>query len=131
MQAKRQKLTHLLLTSSASRQQKLYHSYLDTHGVVYTEVAPGQQQLLDEAIGLVMAHHLERAGAILEQIVATAQANGFEGIIAGCTELPVALAHCKNVSGLQIIDSNDELAKALLKYYYAVLKKSALKKGGK
>jgi aspartate/glutamate racemase len=74
--------------------------------------------LLDEAIGLVMAYKLDKAGELLKEVLASAKAEGFSACIAGCTELPIAIANCKDVSGLKVIDSNDELAKALLKNYY-------------
>lgn len=109
---------YLLLTSSTSKEQKLYHGYLEKHGVAFDETTPKQQKLLDEAIGLVMAHKLEDAGKLLEQVLLSATKSGFSAVIAGCTELPIAIAHSNNTFGLHIIDSNDELAKALLKNYY-------------
>jgi aspartate racemase len=110
--------TYLLLTSSTSKQQKLYHGYLDKHQVSYKETTDEQQLLLDEAIGLVMAFKLGEAGKLLEKVLASAKAAGFSAAIAGCTELPIAIANCKDISGLKIIDSNDELSIALLGNYY-------------
>jgi aspartate racemase len=109
---------YLLLTSSASKRQKLYHGYLEKHQVVFNETSPTQQELLDAAIGLVMAYKLKEAGGLLEQVLASAKQAGFTAVIAGCTELPIAIAHCKDTGGLKIIDSNDELAKSLLGHYY-------------
>lgn len=109
---------YLLLTSSASKQQKLYHGYLKKHRVTFSETLPVQQAQLDKAIGLVMAYKLTEAGALLQQVLASAKRAGFSAVIAGCTELPIAIAHCIDTSGLQIIDSNDELAKSLLDHYY-------------
>lgn len=109
---------YLLLTSSTSKQQKLYHSYLEKHGVDFEETTPKQQKLLDEAISLVMAHKLEDAGKLLEQVLLSAIKREFSAVIAGCTELPIAIAQSNNKSELHIIDSNDELAKALLDCYY-------------
>lgn len=110
--------SYLLLTSSTSKQQKLYHSYLDKHHVAYTETTDEQQQLLDKAIGFVMAYKLEEAGVLLEKVLSSAKNVGFSAIIAGCTELPIAIANCKDTSDLKIIDSNEELAKALLNKYF-------------
>lgn len=109
---------YLLLTSNASKEQKLYQGYLDAHKVVYSETTNEQQELLDEAISLIMAHKLTQAGELIEKVLSSAQSAGFTAVIAGCTELPIAIAHSKNLHGLYIIDSNDELAKALLRAYY-------------
>lgn len=109
---------YLLLTSSTSKQKKLYQGYLDAAGVAYSETTVAQQKLLDEAIGLVMAHKLEEAGKLLGKVFESAKTDGFRFVIAGCTELPIAIANCSNASGLQIVDSNKELAKKLVQKYY-------------
>ncbi len=113
--------SYLLLTSSTSKQQKLYHGYLDKHAVLFQESTQQQQVLLDKAIGLVMAYKLNEAGELLEEVLKSAKSEGYYAVIAGCTELPIAIAHCKDLQGLYMIDSNDELAKALLTKYYEVL----------
>ena len=113
--------SYLLLTSSASKQQKLYHGYLDKHDVKFQESSNDQQVLLDKAIGLVMAYKLHEAGELLEEVLKSAKADGFNAVIAGCTEIPIAIAHCKDSHGMYVIDSNEELAKALVKNYYKIL----------
>lgn len=109
---------YLLLTSLTSKQQKLYHSYLDKYAVSFTETTARQQQYLDQAIGLVMAHDLTQAGIQLNSVLQDAKNLGLHNVIAGCTELPIAIDHSDNQT-LTIIDSNDELAKELLRHYYA------------
>jgi aspartate racemase len=110
--------SYLLLTSSTSKQQKLYHGYLDKHAVPFQESNQEQQALLDEAIGLVMAYKLNEAGLLLDKVLEAAKSQGHSAVIAGCTELPVAITHCNDLQGLYIVDSNEELAKALVKKYY-------------
>ena len=110
--------SYLLLTSSTSKQQKLYHGYLDKHDVPFQESTQKQQVLLDKAIGLVMAYKLDEAGELLEKVLKSAKLAGYDAVIAGCTELPIAIAHCKDLQGIFVIDSNEELAKAMLKDYY-------------
>jgi aspartate racemase len=112
---------YLLLTSSTSKQQKLYHGYLDKHAVPFQESTQQQQVLLDKAIGLVMAYKLDEAGELLEEVLKSAKSEGYDAVISGCTELPIAIAHCKDLQGIYVIDSNEELAKAMLKNYYKVL----------
>ncbi len=109
---------YLLLTSSTSKQQKLYHGYLNKHAVPFQESTQEQQALLDKAIGLVMAYKLNEAGLLLDKVLKSAKSQGHNAVIAGCTELPIAIAQCRDLHGLNVIDSNNELAKALLKKYY-------------
>ena len=108
---------YLLLTSSVSKQQKLYQPYLHKHGVQFTETTDGIQKKLDSAIALVMAHKLNEAGQLLNSVIDWAAAHGCTAIIAGCTELPIAIGHCQNV-GLDVIDSNEVLAAHLTSHYY-------------
>ena len=119
--AKQTDHNYLLLTSSTSKQQRLYHEYLDKHAVRFQETTRQQQVLLDKAIGLVMAHKLDEAGELLEKVLKSAKSKGYNAVIAGCTELPIAIAHCKDIQGIYVIDSNEELAKGLLKSYYRAL----------
>ncbi len=109
---------YLLLTSNASKQQKLYHGYLDKHKVSFEQTSLIQQKLLDKAIGLIMAHKLSQAGEVIGKVLKSARNAGFDAVIAGCTELPIAINNTEDLYGLTIIDSNDELAKVLLNYYY-------------
>lgn len=119
-QASIQQKEYLLLTSSTSKQQKLYHGYLDKYSISFQETTDKQQGLLDEAIGLVMAHKLDEAGKKLQQVFGLAKSAGFNSVIAGCTELPIAIEKCKNTFGIKIIDSNEVLAECLTKAYYQI-----------
>lgn len=111
--------TGLLLTSSASKQQKLYQAYLEKYGVAFQETTKQQQAALDEAIGLVMAHKLSEAGRVIDSILQPAKLSEIDFVIAGCTELPIAINHSELVSGMVIIDSNQVLAEMLAQHYYA------------
>lgn len=109
---------YLLLTSAASKQQRLYHHYLQKYGVTFAQTNATQQRLLDEAIGLVMAHKLAEAGKVMNEVLVSAKRAGFQAVIAGCTELPIAIDYASERTGLKVIDSNHELARALLDHYY-------------
>lgn len=110
---------YLLLTSSASRDVKLYHPYLHKHAVEFGEVSDTTQALLDEIIGLVMAYKLIEAGQKMSNVLYAAKRAGYSAVIAGCTELPIAIANCSKPSGLEILESNEILAQALLEKYYS------------
>ncbi len=109
---------YLLLTSLVSKQQRLYHGCLAKHTVSFQETNDNQQALLDKAIGLVMAHKLTAAGVVLDDVLASAKDAGFDAVIAGCTELPIAIDHSANPHEITVIDSNQVLADSLLTYYY-------------
>lgn len=108
----------LLLSSATTKRQKLYEKYLIKHKVCFSITDDAQQKLIDKAIGLVMAHRLYQAGAEIEKVFLVAKNAGFKTVIAGCTELPIAISYCKNLHGMNIIDSNDVLAKAMLAEYF-------------
>lgn len=104
---------YLLLTSHATRAQRLYHHYLNEFKVQFSEVDTAQQAILDKTIALVMAYKLDQAGDELIPLIDQAEANGFTGLIVGCTELPIAITHCPGRHNLKIVESNEVLAKAL------------------
>lgn len=112
---------YLLLTSGASKKQKLHHGYLKEHGVSFDETTKDVQKILDDTIGLVMAHKLEEAGKEIKHVLSEAETKGFTATIAGCTELPIAIDHCKSKSNIKLIDSNQILAECLVKGYYKQL----------
>lgn len=112
---------YLLLTSSGSKQQKLYHPYLKKYGVSFVETSKEMQGALDRTIGLIMAHKLDEAGKVIERVLSEAEMKGFTAIIAGCTELPIAIEYHRNKVSIKIIDSNQVLAECLVKSYYKQL----------
>ncbi len=110
---------YLLLTSSTSKKQSLYQGYLKKHNVAFQVTNSEQQALLDKAIGHVMAFKLKEAGTMLSKVLKSAKEAGFSSVIAGCTELPVAIDNTKDTCGLTIISSNEVLAKTLVNHYHS------------
>lgn len=110
---------HLLLTSSASREVKLYDNSLQARGVSYDLASDDIQNKLDIIIELIMAYKLDEAGSIMSDILEHAKSAGYHSIIAACTELPIAIDNCGDTYGLNIIDSSSELGKELLRICYA------------
>lgn len=110
---------HLLLTSSASRETRLYDNSLQARGVSYDFTNDDTQSRLDEIIELIMAYKLEEAGRAMREVLAWAQSEGYQSIIAACTELPIAIDHCGDTLGLSIIDSSSELGEEMLRICYA------------
>lgn len=113
-----------LLTSRGTKEQRLYHTYLHTHDVSFSETNDEQQTLLDRAIDNVMAHTSDQAARDLEDVLTQMKAHGIKHFIAGCTELPIALTNVSHPD-LDIIESNQILAEGLVDAYYKALEASA------
>jgi hypothetical protein len=65
-----------------------------------------------------MAHDLDEAGVRVAEFVFGVEAP-FDGIIAACTELPIALDHSALPHHIPVVSSNQVLAHALVDTYYA------------
>lgn len=110
---------YLLLSSSTTRKTGLYHDALDRRGVSYFDVSPSDQLEVDRVVQLVMAHELDDAGLLIDRLVdRVAASSPFAGIIAACTELPIALDHSATTRRFPIVSSNQVLAHALVDTYY-------------
>lgn len=112
--------TYLLLTSPTTRSSKLYHPYLKQFGVKFTELKDSEQKIVDNIIGLVMAHDLEEAGAKISKLIASKPKKN-SGIIVGCTEIPIAINHADLAEDLILVDSSQVLAEVLTDTYYKLL----------
>jgi aspartate racemase len=110
---------YLLLSSSMTRRTHLYHDRLDRYGVAHVDIDDDQQRQIDAIVHLVMGRELEVAGAMIRQVVQGLDSTQFDAVIAGCTELPLALDHSWLRQELRIIDSNRVLAQALANAHYA------------
>jgi aspartate racemase len=112
----------LLLSSSTTKNTKLYTDKLDSCHIAYVAPSGKIQKLVDQAIHLVMAHKLVKAGQKIDEIIHQVGTENFDFIVAACTELPIAIAYSKIKTDYQIIDSNQILAQALTDYYYRSLR---------
>ncbi|HWC36759.1 MAG TPA: aspartate/glutamate racemase family protein [Mycobacteriales bacterium] len=109
---------YLLLSSSTTRATGLYRCALERHAVRFHEVGAHEQLAIDEIVHLVMAHELDIAGKVIRDFVSAWRSAPYTAVIAGCTELPMAIAHSGLARRLHIIDSNQVLAEALVDTYY-------------
>ena len=112
---------YLLLSSSTTRRTGLYHEALRRRGVRFFDVDDDDQLEVDEIVHTVMADDLESAGAQIDELVGRLEGGDpFDGIIAACTELPIAFDHSEVSSVIPVIDSNRVLAQALVDTYFAM-----------
>jgi aspartate racemase len=106
---------YLLLSSSTTRRTGLYRHALDAHGVQYEEVSADEQLAIDEIVHLVMGDNVDVAGKRLDDLVrALHRDREFAGVIAACTELPIAFDNGRIARQVPVIDSNRVLANALV-----------------
>jgi aspartate racemase len=107
--------SYLLLSSSTTRSQGLYHQALDGRGVRYCEADADEQLIIDRVVDLVMSFRLEEAGDTVEAFLESAATRrDFDAVIAGCTELPIALDHVSMSLDRPVVESNRALAVALV-----------------
>lgn len=115
----------LLLSSSMTKDTKLYTDKLDALGVAYVSPDKGIQKLVDRTIHLVMAHKLAEAGGMINKIISLMGHENFDFIVAACTELPIAMAHSEAKADHKVIDSNQVLAQVLTDHYYLSMESPA------
>lgn len=104
-----------LLATEGTLRARLYQHVFARTGIDVLLPDAADQLLVNEAIALVKADANDpRAGVLLTGVVEGFERAGVRAIIAGCTELPIALGH---VSGLEaeIIDPTEALATAVVR----------------
>ncbi len=93
-----------------------YQRSLQMQGIEYLLPDPENgQNDVDLCIREVKAGSFDLAGLSLERACAAVAAAGATALIMGCTEIPIACRHA-NTSGLVLIDSSLELARASIAY---------------
>ena len=112
--------SYLLLSSSTTRQTRLYHDALLRRGVRFVDVSDSVQLEVDDVVHAVMAHEFDRAAALIDEVIGRLENAPFNGIIAGGTELPIALDQSDASDVFPIIDSNRVLAHALVDTYFRI-----------
>lgn len=89
----------------------LYQRALDERALEYILPAEAEQHLLSKAITLIKAGGAtEESRAIVRALVESMGIAGADTVVAGCTEIPLALAG--SAVPIPVVDSTRELAKA-------------------
>ncbi len=109
---------YLLLTSQSTKDEGLHSQRLKQHGVDFCETTIEQQERINEVINAVMQFDLDLAAETLRTVIIDSQPLRIEGLILGCTELPIAYQALAKEIDLPVIDSNQVLAEALTDRYY-------------
>ncbi len=121
-EAAKQKGHYLILSSSTTRRSGLYYNEFDKQNVDYSDINNEEQAVVDNIIGLVMVNKISEANKISGDLIEKLAAKypHATGVIAGCTELPIAFSNVSFSGDLTIIESNSCLAKALVDAYYDI-----------
>ncbi len=109
---------YLLLTSSSTRNSKLYEKILLQKKINFQTVDDSSQKQLDQIIYKIMGNKLRPSGLHFEKLLKFLGAGTYDGIIAGCTELPLAVSYIDPEFQKKIINSNLVLAKSLTDIAY-------------
>ncbi|MFT3820295.1 MAG: amino acid racemase [Rubrivivax sp.] len=94
---------------------EVYPAALARRGLAWRRPPPAQRELLQRVImdELVPARHDERTVRALQQVIADLQAQGCDGVVLGCTEIPLVIGD--HNAALPTLDSTRLLARAALR----------------
>lgn len=108
-----------LLATEGTVRARLYQHVFARTGIDVLLPDAAEQQRVNEAIALVKADADDaRAGLVLADVVHDFEQAGVRAIIAGCTELPIALGHVDRLSA-EVIDPTQALAGAVVREVFA------------
>lgn len=104
-----------LLSSESTNKLGIYQKALHDYGITTLSVTDQQQKLLNEVIFHVMSGKQdENDRKCLKVVIDDLYKQGAQGVILGCTELPLAI--CQNDVDISLIDSTNVIAKCALQY---------------
>ncbi len=120
-EAARHECQYLILSSSTTRKTGLYNDALLKKKIDFLDIDDSEQKIVDQIISLVMYNKIFEASTLADEFIEglLIKYTKVKGVIAGCTELPLALSHASLKEKLTIIDCNTALAKKLADEYYA------------
>ncbi len=92
-----------------------YQRALQERGIAHQVPDDATQTRVDDCIREIKAGDVAAGGASLGHALRTARSQGATAVIMGCTEIPIAARHTPP-SGLRLVDSSLELARASVNY---------------
>lgn len=108
-----------LLATLGTVRARLYQHAFARSGVEVVVPPASLQERVAEAIACVKSDASDaRAGELLASVVAAFAADGIDAVIAGCTELPIALAQVSALP-LRVVDPTQVLAEAVVREAFA------------
>lgn len=107
-----------ILATDATLKAKIYERSIESEGKHAILPTPEQQQDVMAGIKAVKAGDIERGRALMEPVFDSLLEQGADGVILGCTEIPLAFDAFSDEKKAKSLDSLDLLADECVKYYY-------------
>jgi aspartate racemase len=104
-----------LLATAGTMRSKIYQDVCSAIDVECIEPSEVIQSLTSQVINDVKSNDMSRANTVAAEIKAAVQESGAEGVILGCTELPLVLTALVP-EGCQALDTIDILANAAINF---------------
>ena len=101
-----------LLATSGTIAAGFYQARFEAAGCATRLPPPADQALLEQSIAMVKANDVAGAAALAGPVARRLLDGGAQVLIAGCTELPIALAGCEAPLQARIVDATAALAAA-------------------
>lgn len=118
-EASRRKMNKVgVLATNATIKTGIYTNAIEQRGMVALMPSEQQQQQVMDGIYAVKAGRMEEGKALMEPIFDSLIEQGAEGVVLGCTEIPLAFDTFSEVKKRKSLDSLDLLADQCVKYYY-------------
>jgi aspartate racemase len=105
-----------LLATSGTIAAGFYQARFELAGYTAMLPAADDQARLLQAIALVKSNEVAAATALAEPVAQRLLENGADVLIAGCTELPIALAGCGSALRPRLVDATAALADACVRW---------------
>ncbi len=105
-----------LLATDGTLIGRVYHRVFESAGIEIYDFDAETQALTMRAIYLLKAGKLEEAVETLKGVIKRAIDAGYSFLIAGCTEVPVLLAHLGDFRQIQIVDATEVLSRRVVSF---------------
>jgi aspartate racemase len=116
--SKRKMSTIGVLATNATIQTGIYRDAIDGRGMRVLEPTEQEQQQVMDGIYQVKSGQILRGRALMEPVFDSLIARGADGVVLGCTEIPLAFDEFSPDKKAKALDSLDLLADQCVNYYY-------------
>ncbi|MDV7104963.1 amino acid racemase [Vibrio sp. TH_r3] len=107
-----------VLATNATIQTGIYTRAIESRSMTAILPTDPQQQQVMQGIYSVKSGKIEQGREMMEPVFDDLIARGAEGVVLGCTEIPIAFDHFCSEKKSRALDSLDILADQCVKYYY-------------
>ena len=105
-----------LMATDGAIKGKVYHLPFEKSGLTIVNFEDNIQKEIMESIYTLKSGDIERAKYVFEIVFKKIIDNGYDCLIAGCTEIPILTSFVKNSSSADILDATELLAKKVVSF---------------